>query len=207
MKKKIFFRTGLATAVCIVFLLVLAAAAAGEAMQQFSSAWRAKIQTESVDTGTAEITGDIQAGVVKGKRTSYPSPGNPFFFSSKYNPFVGTAYGPPATSHNCTWYAYGRFSEILGKKAALPTGNAGTWYASCTAYKKGKTPQVGAVVCWAYSTGGAGHVAVVEEIKENGDIVTSNSGWSGANFWMQTWTKASGYQGGIYILRGFIYQP
>lgn len=164
------------------------------------------ILIHSENSENAEV-GEIQAGVIKGKRTAYPSSDNHFFFSSKYNPFVGTAYGPPATSHNCTWYAFGRFSEILGKRAALPTGNAGTWYENCTAYKKGRTPKIGAVVVWKYSTGGAGHVAVVEEIKPNGDIVTSNSGWSGANFWMETWASRKGYQGGKYILQGFIYQP
>ena len=151
--------------------------------------------------------GGAKAGVVKGKRTSYPAKNNPYFFSAKYNAFVGTAYGPPALTHNCTWYAYGRFAEILGKRPALPTGNADQWYRTCTAYKKGRTPKVGAVVCWRYSNGSFGHVAVVEEIKSNGDIVTSNSGWRGSHFWMQTWTKASGYQGNGNILQGFIYQP
>lgn len=151
--------------------------------------------------------GGAKAGVVKGKRTSYPSKNNPFFFSPKYNAFVGTAYGPPALTHNCTWYAYGRFGEILGRRPALPTGNADSWYGACTAYKKGRTPRVGAVVCWRYSNGSYGHVAVVEEIKSNGDIVTSNSGWRGAHFWMQVWTKSSGYSGNGSILQGFIYQP
>lgn len=149
----------------------------------------------------------VKAGVAKGKRTSYPAKNNPFFFNPRYNAFAGTAYGPPALTHNCTWYAYGRFAEILGKRPALPTGNADQWYRTCTAYKKGRTPKVGAVVCWRYSNGSFGHVAVVEEIKSNGDIVTSNSGWRGSHFWMQTWTKASGYQGNGSILQGFIYQP
>lgn len=154
-----------------------------------------------------EESGGIQAGVVKGKRTAYPDRKNPFFFSSKYNPFVGTAFGPPALTHNCTWYAYGRFGEILGRRPALPTGNADSWYNACTAYEKGRTPKVGAVVCWRYTNGSYGHVAIVEEVKPNGDIVTSNSGWRGAPFWMQTWTRASGYQGGMFRLQGFIYQP
>lgn len=151
--------------------------------------------------------GSVQPGVVKGKRTSYPAKNNPFFFSSKYNVFCGTPYGPPALTHNCTWYAYGRFGEILGKRPALPTGNADQWYAACTAYKKGKTPKVGSVVCWRYTNKTCGHVAIVEEIKPNGDIITSNSGWRGAHFWMETWTKASGYSGHGSVLQGFIYQP
>ena len=149
----------------------------------------------------------VKAGVAKGKRTSYPAKNNPFFFSARYNAFVGTAYGPPALTHNCTWYAYGRFAEILGKRPALPTGNADSWYGACTAYKKGRTPRPGAIICWSYRSGSFGHVAVVEEVKPNGDIVTSNSGWRGGHFWLQVWTKASGYGGGNYIFQGFIYQP
>lgn len=152
--------------------------------------------------------GHFQAGVVKGKRTSYPSRNNPYFFSSRYNAFVGTAFGPPLCTHNCTWYAYGRFAEILGKRPALPTGNAGAWYPSCTAYRKGRTPKTGAVMCWRYSDGGAGHVAVVEEVKANGNVVVSNSGFSGNTlFWMQEWYKSSGYSSGRFIFQGFIYQP
>lgn len=162
---------------------------------------------ESSQGGFDEF-GGMQSGVIKGKRTSYPSSDNPFFFSSKYNPFVGTPYGPPALTHNCTWYAYGRFAEIMGKKpVGLPTGNASQWYSSCTAFERGRTPKLGAVVCWSYTDDPFGHVAIVEEIKPNGDIVTSNSGWRGGKFWMQTWTKASGYQGGHMVLQGFIYQP
>ena len=153
------------------------------------------------------------AGAMKEKRTQYPDLNNPYYFSGKYNPFVGTRYGPPSIYHNCTWYAFGRFSEILGKKASLPTGNAGTWYRDCTAYKKGKTPALGAVIVWTYPGGGAGHVAVVEEIKSNGDIVTSNSAWNGGGnrsahtFFMETIKKSNGYNYPGRSFQGFIYQP
>lgn len=186
-----------------LFLLVAVVGALSGAYEQYMAASHKMQDNQNEDT---EI-GDIQAGIAKGKRTAYPSSDNPFFFSSKYNAFVGTPYGPPAISHNCTWYAYGRFGEILGKKPALPTSNAGEWYWRCTAYKKGQTPKVGAVVVWSYFPYGAGHVAVIEEVKANGDIVTSNSGWSGADFWMQTWSKSSGYSNYKFRLEGFIYQP
>lgn len=158
------------------------------------------------------------AGVVKGKRTKYPDLNNQFYFSGKYNIYAETNYGPPTIYHNCTWYAFGRFSEILGKKSELPMGNAGQWYGKCKAYKKGKEPRVGAVVCFSYSDGGAGHVAVVEEVKSNGDVITSNSAYNGGNnpkykgpdypaFYMQTLKKSNGYSYGKARFQGFIYQP
>ena len=170
----------------------------------------------------AKSMGYSVSGIVEGKRTSYPDYNNQFFFSGSYNAFVGSRFGPTSAYHNCTWYAFGRFSEILGRKAELPTGNAGTWYRNCTAYKKGKVPKPGAVAVWTYSDGGAGHVAVVEEVKSNGDIVTSNSAWNGGSpsgkpsnassagypyFYMETRTKASGYNSGRMVFQGFIYQP
>ena len=43
------------------------------------------------------------------------------------------------------------------------------------------------------SADGAGHVAVVEEIKANGDIVVSQSAYGGHEFYLSILTKMSGY--------------
>ena len=188
-----------------------------------------KFRLEVIDEGTyvdpepllkldySDLEGS-SAGIINGRRTAYPKSNNKYFFNTKYNPFCGT-WGPPTVYHNCTWYAYGRFSEILGKKANLPTGNAGTWYGSCHNYKKGKTPKLGAVACWSYGNGGPGHVAIVEEIKPNGDIVVSQSKYMGGVNPMDKSTrytdfttvlrKSNGYRMGYNgdIFQGFIYQP
>lgn len=166
-----------------------------------------------ITSAQAKSMGYGTAGIVKGKRSKYPDLNNPFYFSKRFNAFAGTKYGPPSIYHNCTWYAYGRFAEILGKRPALPTGNAGTWYRDCTKYKKGKTPRPGAVIVWTYPSGGAGHVAVVEEVRSNGDIVTSNSAYNSGNdpsahtFYMQTVKKKNGYNNPGMRFQGFIYQP
>ena len=48
----------------------------------------------------------------------------------------------------------------------------------------------------------------MEEVKSNGDVVTSNSAYSGTRFYMQTITKASGYSmGSGYTFQGFILPP
>ena len=117
---------------------------------------------------------------------------------------------------NCVGYAQGRLLEILQATKAnwsLPACNAEDWYdkAQENGLQVGQTPKLGAVACWrAGSThngaDGCGHVAVVEEIKANGDIVTSNSAWNGTNFYTQTITKASGYMySSSRPLIGFIY--
>lgn len=141
------------------------------------------------------------------KRTTAPAKSDKHYYSD--NIFYACGYGMP----NCTAYAWGRLYEITGKKHVALHGNAEEWWAAAdnAGLQKGQTPKLGAIICWRAgnaTTGsdGAGHVAVVEEIKSNGDIVTSNSAWKGTNFYMQTLTKASGYQySSNRQLQGFIY--
>lgn len=129
-------------------------------------------------------------------------------------------FGP--TGGNCTWYAYGRFCEIAQKQIKLgKTGNAMHFYdegyfPTC---KRGKTPKLGAIICWKYAnaSGEPGHVAVVEEIKDNGNkIRITQSGYGGGwncnlgnkDVWL---TKSHNYEDvGLIdkcVFRGFIYNP
>lgn len=117
---------------------------------------------------------------------------------------------------NCTGYAQGRLLEILGAKSAnwkLPAGDAENWFSTAikNGLQTGSVPKLGAVVCWRAGQiyngkDGAGHVAIIEDILPNGDIVTSNSAHNGTEFFTQVVTKASGY---MYSeerpLVGFIY--
>lgn len=150
--------------------------------------------------------GETVNGRLDGMRTEYPEQGNKFYF--------GGANGFPRNDHggNCTWYAWGRFMEIAGKTDMpyVSRGDAVTFY-DTTQYEKGTTPKLGAIACWGYGSenGHPGHVAVVEEIKPNGDIVCSNSGWSGERFWISTHKASEKYamHHGNDVFRGFIYQP
>ena len=147
-----------------------------------------------------------------------------------WGPIRGTKYyytdnvfyltDPDIGMPNCTCYAWGRRYELTnnrpdggsgeghGKK--LCTSDAGEWYdyninLGDKGYPYGQTPKLGAIICWE-RPGAAGHVAVVEEIDENGDIVTSNSGdRSSTYFWTEEITKNSGYARYGYIFKGFIY--
>lgn len=131
------------------------------------------------------------------------------FYWYSQNPFYQSGYGLP----NCTCYAWGRFWEISDpsgtgeNRPTLPTGDAGTWYPNVTGYTKSQTPQLGAVICWSHKTG-AGHVAIVEQINDDGSIVTSNSNYSGTFFYTMTLYKENGYNiNENYSFQGFILNP
>ena len=135
--------------------------------------------------------------------------GNPYWYSR--NPFYLAGYGLP----NCTCYAWGRFWEIAdsnhdySNRPNLSTGNAEDWYLNTSdGYSRGQTPQLGAVICFADGPfSGEGHVAIVERIKSNGDIVTSNSAYGGEYFYTQTLHPPLYLPATGYIFQGFIYNP
>lgn len=114
---------------------------------------------------------------------------------------------------NCTAYAWGRLYEITGKKYDKLMGNAEQMYTTAVSagLKVGNVPKLGSIVAWRQgntmsSADGCGHVAVVEEIRPNGDLLLSMSAWNRVVFETIVVTKASGYKyADGYILQGFIY--
>lgn len=114
---------------------------------------------------------------------------------------------------NCVGYAQGRLLEINGYNKVdwkLPACNAEDWYEKATknGLSVGKEVKLGAVIVWAKgklhtSSDGCGHVAVVEEIKEDGSIVISESGYK--TFMFRTRTIKPPYNLSGYTLLGFIY--
>ena len=132
---------------------------------------------------------------------------NPYWYSR--NPFYLAGYGLP----NCTCYAWGRFWEISDpnvqyeNRPTLSTGNAGQWWGHTQdGYQRGQYPELGAVICFD-RPGYAGHVAIVEEIYENGDVLTSNSAVRSTYFYTRIYYKSNGYNFGSYRFQGFIYNP
>lgn len=143
------------------------------------------------------------------QRTTAPSEADSWYYSS--NPFYQSGYGMP----NCTAYAWGRFAELLGSAPKLSLGNAENWYGHADGYARGKTPRVGAVICWRKGVAGdgsdgAGHVGIVEQVNEDGSIVTSESGWGSSAFWWRSNRDNSNGnwgQSSAYTFQGFIYHP
>lgn len=135
--------------------------------------------------------------------------GSKYWYSNS-NPFYASNYGLP----NCTCYAWGRFWEITEQNGyndlpSLYTGDAETWYPHTSdGYERGQTPQLGAVICWEGVGSEAGHVAIVEQINNDGTIVTSNSAYNGTYFYTQTLNPNNNFSlGNNYIFQGFIYNP
>ena len=129
---------------------------------------------------------------------------SPWYYSNG-NPFYAAGYGMP----NCTAYAYGRYAEARNAWASLPTWDAKDWYDDATSFSRGSVPALGAVICWGQTGAGAvGHVAIVEAIYGNGDILISEShSTSGLPFFdTQTLTASSGYMNSIYMGSSFYFQ-
>lgn len=144
------------------------------------------------------------------ERLSAPKSNNNFYFSD-LNVYYSSGYGMP----NCTAYCEGRILEICSYNninydlihhySGYP--NAELWGSKTYIgfdWQKSNTPKLGAVVVWArgqvgVNSDGAGHVAIVEQINEDGTITTSNSGWGSSMFWIEknvnvnTWNSKKNY--------------
>lgn len=134
------------------------------------------------------------------------------------NPLYTAGFGLP----NCTCYAWGRWYELMGEKPNnLSLGDAGKWYdynAAGGYYGYGSEPALGAIACWQ-EPGEAGHVAVVEQINDDGSFVISQSGYyrpiaeyppdTKNYFWTSVvdgTTKMASWMT-TYVFQGFIYCP
>ena len=158
-------------------------------------------------------------------RLTKPESGNPYYNRIATGGYSGAIMGSPRCEGadvlaNCVGYAAGRFNEIIGKGKFVYfqyPPNAEDFYDTAIAagLKVGTKPQLGAIICWAKgktwtSADGAGHVAVIEEIKSDGSIITSESGYGCASpFWTTHRYRESGNWGAgtQYRFLGFIYQP
>ena len=144
-------------------------------------------------------------------RTSPPIRGDLNFISRLYgfkgrNGCIPIDYSDGWVMPNCTGYAWGRFSEILGEPCKLSASNARNWYNyKADGYSRGGTPQLGAVICWYSST--YGHVAIVERINSDNSILTSESNYSSGYFKTRTLQPPNYRLGSSFSLQGFIYNP
>jgi surface antigen len=94
---------------------------------------------------------------------------------------VGNFYPYP----QCTWWAAQRYHQLTGLYVPW-TYNANAWQWTARAYDfnwhVSSRPTVGAIVDlqpWVEGAYGFGHVAVVERVLGNGDVIASNMNWGG----------------------------
>lgn len=100
---------------------------------------------------------------------------------------------------NCTWYAYERRAQ-LGKPIGGNWGNASAWAYSArlNGFVVNGSPSAGAVL--VDQSGYFGHVAVVERVKSNGDIVISEmNNYAYGGFGIVNQRTISAGQAGAYI--------
>lgn len=109
---------------------------------------------------------------------------SPWYTTQNY--YWKTGYGMP----NCTAYAHGRVQEICGHEIPYEQGNAISF-----AYKsfadKVEQPIFGAFAVWGGTY--TGHVAVVEQVNEDGTILISESNYGGSFFNTATLSPSNGY--------------
>lgn len=152
-------------------------------------------------------------------RTTQPDSGNKFYNTTDVGGYSTcirgnwageTGYPGLNTLPNCVGYATGRFNEIIGRWKYNLNGNAGNAASSAQGMglSVGSTPALGAMLCWKYTNGGYGHVAIVESINSSGGITISEGGWSNqkifglVNYSNGEWRNVPGR-----IFQGFIYNP
>lgn len=155
-------------------------------------------------------------------RTEAPSATNKFYLKAGkggYNRAMEINKNTYSCLPNCVGMAHGRWLESqnqtdYSKYDKLPTGNAENYYPyTKDGYKRGKEPRLGAIICWRKGkagdpSDGAGHVAFVEKVYDNGDVLTSNSAYHGTRYYTKTYKKANNYyMGAKYTFQGFIYNP
>lgn len=155
-------------------------------------------------------------------RLTAPEAGNPYWTSTRaggYNgQIVPADYGSlSAWSNsvlaNCTGYVHGRWMELGGVTSeiyGLSNGNAAEYWGHADGLERGQTPRLGAIACYSGGLyGGAGHVAVVEQINPDGSLVFSQSDY-GLDIFATPTVPAGSYNpwsaSGL-VFQGFIYHP
>lgn len=156
-------------------------------------------------------------------RFTRPTAGNKYYIRKVNGGYSNAIVGKPTDLQcnvlsNCVGYAYGRFNEIggYGYCKYLAPVNAENFIQYKGSCQVGQTPKVGACMVWKKgatlsNSDGAGHVAIVEKVISDTEVVTSESGWKSSKpFWNQTRKKGSNGRWGCnsaYTFLGFIYNP
>ena len=150
------------------------------------------------------------------EQLTIPARDDPYFIRKSYGGYSPCIMGRPeyfpgSPLANCVGYAWG----IAAKREQNPNCNIGfagsaTWPTNAWHWidyprgrRTGLTPELGAIACWISTDGTTGHVASVERIYDNGDVLCSESGYNG--YYFRTTVYSNGMQKSGFIFQGFIY--
>lgn len=162
-------------------------------------------------------------------RTSCPS-NNKYYIRQANGGLNGAVLGDPTIKGanvlcNCVGYANGRYNEIINDPELNGVVSSFKYQLICNAenfiesakkqgLKISPTPIEGGIMVWqkgkTLSGGdGAGHVAVVEQVYDDGTILTSESGWASWAFKTVRRNNSNGRwgQASAYKFRGCIINP
>ena len=150
-------------------------------------------------------------------RTKAPSETNKFYIKAGkggYDRAIEINKKTHSCLPNCCGEVHGRWLECQNqtnykKYDKLCTGDAESYYGyKKDGYKRSQTPKLGAIICWYGKGKLAGHVAFVEKIYSNGDVLTSNSAYGHSLFYTKKYLKKKNYyMGDNYVWQGFILNP
>lgn len=162
-------------------------------------------------------------------RTECPKK-NKYYIRKVTGGLNGAVAGEPTQPYanvldNCVGYANGRYNEIINDPDLKGVVKAFKYQLTCNAenfiesakrqgLKISPTPIEGGIMVWqkgrTLSGGdGAGHVAVVERVYDDGTILTSESGWASWAFKTVRRDNSNGRwgQNSLYKFRGCIINP
>lgn len=134
------------------------------------------------------------------KRTTAPAINDSCHYGNR-NTMVNYGYRLP----NCTTYVHGRFAELGADESKLCLKDAKYYYNNVQdGFKRSATPKVGAIAC--YNGGRYGHVAIVEELYDDGTMLISESDYVQKIVFR---TRVVGQKENVYgyALQGFILCP
>lgn len=153
-------------------------------------------------------------------RLTKPEKNNKYYIRKQNGGYSEAIQGSPTDKDcnvlsNCAGYAYGRFNEIggFGSCKYLKPVNAENFMQYSGSLKTGMTAKVGACMVWQGGntlscSDGAGHVAIVEKVISDTEVITSESAWGGSAFFTQTRKKGNGnWDEPNKKFLGFIYNP
>lgn len=117
--------------------------------------------------------GAAAAAAARAANTGGANAGDLYTVNSNFRSTGGNGYA----FGYCTWYAFERRAQ-LGRPIGGNWGNASSWaaYARMSGFRVDRKPAVGAII---QNGGGAGHVAIVEQVLPDGTIVLSEMNYAG----------------------------
>jgi surface antigen len=113
-----------------------------------------------------------------------------------------TSYWSQYVGHNCTNYVGYRLVKngLPNTRPASLTGNASNWGPSFPT-QTNDSPAVGAIAWWDTSFSSTGHVAYVEKVISNSEILISEDNWGGDFRWRRVTFAGGKWPNGFIHLK------